>query len=117
MTSPAELAKVVAEALGLREHIGADGHRYWEDDEAVLEEDGDMYGVTDPYWQVRCRDWLRENDYCVIIPGKSDNLMECYPEFQRPNDPGYKAFMSTTCPTAEFYARAIWHLSQARGGE
>lgn len=95
-----DIAAKVAKALGLE----ADDE-YWLDTEHMaLAYDGS--NLFDPYWQVRCRDWLLARRYTLTF---------------EPGDIGHDAYQRVAivkqgprlnCPASEFCARAIAKLME-----
>lgn len=111
-----EIAAAVAKALGLGKQFSAKVAGivgYWDGEIGphkplnVLHADGS--NVFDPYWQVRCRDWLLEHGYHIDLDplkkmGASHDIYR--------DDNAY--LWDSDCPASEFCARAIYALTEKK---
>lgn len=93
MSELAEIAESVAIALGLNRSDKC----WWEMDESLRFDGLNLY---EPYWQVRCQQWLLEQGslhYYKVRP------YHCFV----PVDGNYRDEIKLECPSHEFAARAI----------
>lgn len=107
----AEVAKSVAQALGLHE-VNSPPEIGWYDVPSGPGEYlcGDGYNLFSPYWRCRCLDWLLENGWVTFGCGVGTCVRFQTSIFRRHSD---EFEIALQCPAAEFPARAI-HAIQSK---